>query len=86
MIDLLIAAALAEASATASSVHGELPASAITEIRVEAPRRTRPWNMPELDYRTVQQCIFWWESELPGFGTVSFGPQCADRDSDASFQ
>lgn len=84
MIDFLIAAALAEASATSSSMLGELPASATTEIRVEAPRRARPWKMPKLDYGAAQQCTSWWESELPGFGTVSFGPQCADRDSDAS--
>jgi hypothetical protein len=41
--------------------------------------------MPKLDYRAVQQCTYWWESELPGFGSVSFGPDCPDRDRDASF-
>jgi hypothetical protein len=86
MFDLLIAAALAEASinADAEPIAPMSDPLASSEIRVEAPRRVHSWQMPELDVGAAEACTSWWEGQLPGFGTISFGPSCAGGDSDAS--
>jgi len=86
MFDLLIAAALAEASADAgmARIAPIEDSAASTEIVVEAPRQTRSWNLPRLDFGASEECTSWWEGDVPGFGTISFGPSCGDGMSDAS--
>jgi hypothetical protein len=83
MIDFLMAAALAEATAIAGTER-IAPTGDSTEIIVEAPLRTRSWNMPRLDFGASEECTSWWEGQVPGFGTISFGPSCADGTGDVS--
>jgi hypothetical protein len=84
MFDVLIAAALAEASINAGAERIAPSDESSSEIRVEAPRRAGTWQMPKLDLGTVEECTSWFEGQVPGFGTIRFGPSCAGDDGDAS--
>lgn len=83
MFDLLIAAALTEASVNTDTIQFANGTES-TEIIVEAPLRTRSWSMPRLDFGASEECTSWWEGQVPGFGAISFGPSCADGTGDAS--
>lgn len=76
MTFLIVATALAEASAS-SSMAGPPETDEGQSIVVEGRRRARNWEMPKLEYHERAGCPSVVETEFPGFGTVRIRRSCA---------
>ena len=87
MTELMITAAALAGASTSTTLIG--PAAdydlrqgdIVVEGRSGAPH---DWTMPALDYDEPDSCLAVIETQLPGFGTFSFGPDCSPQPSDRS--
>jgi hypothetical protein len=82
--ELMIAAAALTEASSASTLTGPGYDFGNDEIVVEAGHRAQSWDLPDLDYDVPDSCLPLIETELPGFGTLSFGRDCKPAPADQS--